>query len=87
MRNIYLIITTITTAFFLSACGGGGGSDASFNNVQNKIIIPDCETYEDIQTGDTIIQDENNTSIKTLFNTDGSKKVCLLTGSAYILRD
>lgn len=87
MKKIYLIISSITLALLLSACGGGGGSDASFDDAQNKITLQMCETYTDIQTGDTIIQNETNTSIKTVFNTDGSKKVCVLSGSAYILRN
>ena len=85
MKNIYLIISSITLALLLSACGGGG-SEGSFNNSETLITIPSCEIYEDIITGDTIIQDQNNTSIKTVFNIDGTKKVCVLTGSAHIIR-
>ena len=84
MKKIYLIISSITLALFLSACGGG--SDASFSNSEVQIDIPTCEMYENIITGDTIIQKENNTSIKTVFDINGTKKVCTLNGSAYILR-
>lgn len=85
MRKIYLILTSFTLALFLSACGGGG-SDASFSNAEQKITIPNCETYETIEDGDTVIQDQNSTSIKTVFDQNGTKKVCVLTGSAHILR-
>ena len=85
MRHIYLIISSIALTLLLSACEGGG-SDSFFLNSETKITIPNCETYENILTGDTIIQDENNTSIKTVFDINGNKKVCTLTGSAYILR-
>jgi hypothetical protein len=84
MKKIYLTLSSITLALLLSTCGGGDSS--SFENSQTLITIPSCETYEDIVTGDTVVQDESNTSIKTVFNTDGTKKVCVLTGSAHIVR-
>ena len=82
MKNIYLIATTITIALFFGACG-----DSDESPVTN-ITISDCNTsnYTDILAGDTIVQDEDNTSIQTLFNTDSSQKVCVLTGSAHIVR-
>lgn len=84
MKKIYLTLTTISLALFLSGCGEG--DDASFSNSETLITISPCETYTDILTGDTIVQDSSGTSIKTVFNTDGSKKVCVLSGSAHIVR-
>jgi len=84
MRNIYLIISSITLALLLSACGGGGTSEGGDTL---KITIPACgEIYELLYDGDAVIKNEDNTSVKTVFNTDGTKKICVLSGSASILR-
>jgi len=86
MKNTHIIISLISLALFMGACSDGGGSDASFSNSQEKIDLPNCETYESIKVGDTLIQKESNTSIKTVFDINGTKKACTLSGSAYILR-
>lgn len=83
MKKIYLIIITISLSLFLSACGGG---DGSAGNTDSNIDIPDCEVYVNFLSGDTIIQKVSGTSIKTVFDINGTKKVCTLTGAAYILR-
>lgn len=85
MRNIYLIISSITIALLLSACGGGGGGTSEGGDTLT-ITIPACETYELLYDGDAVIKNEDNTSVKTVFNTDGTKKICVLSGSASILR-
>ena len=85
MKKLYIVLTITFAALLLSACGGGG-SNGSFSNAEQTIAIPNCETYENILDGDTVIQDQNSTSIKTVFDANGTKKVCVLTGSAHILR-
>ena len=75
----------MTALLLLSACSGGGG-DSSFENANTTIPITNCETYVDVLSGDAIVQDSNGTSIKTVFNTDGSKKVCIISGTAHIVR-
>ena len=82
MKKIILTIGSITMALLLGACG-----DSDKSPVTN-ITISDCNTstYIDILAGDTIVQDEDNTSIQTVFNTDSSQKVCVLTGAAHIVR-
>lgn len=85
MRKIYFITATLL-ALLLSACGGGGDTGTFSGNSGIIISIPSCETYEDVQTGDVLEQTSANTSIKTVFNTNGSKKVCVLSGSANIIR-
>ena len=57
-----------------------------FSDSENIITLQSCETYTDILWGDVVVQDSNNTFIKTIFNTDGTKKVCLVSGSGYIIR-
>lgn len=81
MKKIYLIVTLIT-ALFLSACNDGNGYVAS----TATIALQNCEIYTDLLAGDTLVHDEDNTTIKTVFNVDGSQKVCILSGAAHIER-
>jgi len=88
MKNINIFklsLATLLTITIFTGCGGGGDG-ASFENSETLITLQNCETYTDILAGDLVVQDSTNTSIKTVFNTDGSKKVCVLTGSAHIVR-
>ena len=95
MKKRYILSLSIITLLF-SACGGGGGSDASFSNAEQKIDInetcittptsSDISNYITLESGDTIIKDADNTVISTYHDVNGTKKVCLVSGSAYILR-
>lgn len=89
-----LTAIAVSIALFLSACGG---EDASFKEESTTISLVgiDCVTtptatdidgYETLESGDTIIKDDDNTTISIYHDVDGVKKVCLVSGSAHILR-
>ena len=93
-NKILLLILTFITSISFIACGG---SDASFSDSETKvdITIPcittptatDIANYITLNSGDTIVQTTTtNTVISTYHDTDGVKKVCLVSGSAYILK-
>jgi hypothetical protein len=84
MYQKILIILSLTLALFFSACGGKSGKDSGSDLM--SIAISDCEDYTDVLTGDIIVEDDENTTIKTIFNTDGSRKVCIISGTAHIER-
>jgi ABC-type phosphate transport system ATPase subunit len=90
MKNILKIsITTLLITIFIGC--GGSGDDSSFKNSEEIIQIVDCNSttgYTTVETGDVVIQNNSSveTKIKTVFNTDSSKKVCVLSGSAHIIR-
>lgn len=46
----------------------------------------DIDGYETLQSNDTIIKDEDNTTIAIYHDEDGLKKVCLVSGNAHIER-
>lgn len=89
--------TIILSIITLSMTACGGGSDASFSNAQKKIDINiscittpsslDIDSYITLISADTIVKAEDNTTIKTYHDVNENKKVCLVSGSAYILRD
>ena len=88
LKNIFYTLPIVITALVFNACGGGG-SDAQFSNAENKIQIIDCNAtngYTTMISNDTLIQSETPTVITTYHDTNGTKKVCVNIGKAYILR-
>ena len=89
MKKIYKILTPISLALFLSACGGSG-DDASFKNSEEKITIVMCDTnnpvFTTIEINDTLVKTNTNTTVQIVHESNDNKKVCVDTGSAYLLR-
>jgi len=89
-------IMAVVILLILSACSGGGGSDASFSDTQSRESINiDCITnptalniasYIDLNSGDTIVKEDTNATVSIYHNADGTKKVCRVVGSSYIIR-
>lgn len=96
MKNYIKYISIVSlTALFLSACGGEDGSFKGEGSTTISLVGITCVTtptatdidgYETLESGDTIIKDDDNTSISIYHDVDGLKKVCLVSGSAHILR-
>jgi hypothetical protein len=85
MKYLKLILIAVILPQLFTACGGGGGTSESDNAGVTKIAM--CtEGLTEVNTGDTIIEDEENTVIKVV-DTDGVKReVCVVSGSAHIQR-
>lgn len=95
MKYIKQIVLSGTLALFLSACGGG---DAAFEGTTTTISLDsitcvtgtptasDIAGYETLLSSDVIVKDEDNTTIALYHDVDGLKKVCLVNGSAHIVR-
>ena len=89
-----LSLLTLATLSF-TACGGGG-DDASFKNTENLVDIniqcevnatsSDIATYITVNSGDVIVKEEDNTTISLYHDINGTKKVCLVSGSAHIIK-
>ena len=84
MRNIYLTISLIALVLFLSACGSDG--DGKFDTGEEKITVNICETYVILQTNDLLVKDEDNTEVKIIHDSNNIKQVCVVSGSAHIIR-
>jgi len=91
MKNIISITIFIFVTIGFTACGSGG--DASFKNGETIIPIDvNCTTpatiatYIPLQSGDAIVKEEDNTTVNIYHDLDGTKKVCLDSGKAHILR-
>lgn len=83
MKKIYITLAIIS-AMTLVGCGGGGGTSEGSNST-TIIPITTCDTYTTVVTGDSIVRDSSNTTVK-IIDADGSRKICVATGSAHIVR-
>jgi len=94
MKNILFLTILIFISIGFISCG----SDESSIGVSGEIIInidtycvedetlEAINTYHNIQYGDTIVKDENSTVIEIYHKSDNTKSVCLVNGSAHIVR-
>ncbi|MGB5792890.1 hypothetical protein [Poseidonibacter sp.] len=94
MKRIMPIILLIAIAINFTACGGGGGGDSSFKQETEKITMcvtnatpTDIANYLTLNSGDTIVDDEPTSIIKEDNTLGISRKVCLVSGSAHIVRN
>jgi len=93
MKIKYIITTGLIAIVLLSGCS----DQAEFENAQTLVPISincvtaptanDISTYIDMQSGDILVQDGDNTSVKTYHDQNGTKKICLVSGSAHLIRD
>ena len=80
----YLLLLSIILTLLLSACGSG--SSASFEQV-NETIQLEIGVAQEVSTGDKLIEEEDNTTIKVVHELNNDiKSVTLLTGSAKLIR-
>ena len=98
-KNNKIKIATLSLLTLLSlsftACGGGS-DDASFANSETLIDVDvnctttpnatDISNYITVNSGDVIVKKEDNTTISIYHDVNGTKKVCLESGSAYIIQ-
>ena len=95
----HITLTTILfglTLFLLNGCGENRGCNGatifiplqSIKCVTGTPTQADIASYEPLQSGDTIIKDDNNATVIIYHDSTGEKKVCLIDNgsSAHILR-
>ena len=96
MRTYKNLLIILLGVFLLSACSESG--DASFKGGETIITIAvqcvdtpdatDISNYETLQSGDTIVKDNDNTKVTIYHDVNGIKKICLAdtNSSAHIVR-
>jgi len=82
MKNIYILMV-ITIALLFSACGDG---DGRFETGDTKIDVTVCPIIIAVDNNDLLVKNEDNTTIQVIHDANGSKQVCVLSGSAHIIR-
>ena len=84
-------ILIITTSFV--ACGEGDASfsgpettvDITIQCKESNITTADIADYITLNSGDVIVKDDDNTTVSIYHDTNGTKKICLVSGTAHIL--
>ena len=93
VKNIVttVIITGMTLGF--SACSNDGSTEAASTvnipidvNCISSASATEIETYITTQSGDTIVKDEDNTTVSIVLDANAVKRICLESGSAHIVR-
>ena len=100
MRNILQMLLMIVSLVLLVACGGSGSATKPVDTNESKTVSieidRDCianhtveaiSTYITLKSGDTIVRDETNTKIEMYQGDDDTKAVCIVNGSAHIVRE
>jgi len=92
------LVAIITIAISFDACSD---SDTKSTDDSNKTVVTtieidvpctvdtttsDIESYITLESGDTIIKDEDNTTVSIFYDAEGNEKVCLVEGKAHLLR-
>lgn len=97
MRTIIIFIVSIMALSF-SACSnwpyGEGSGDTNTTTITIAIdvacianpTLSDIDTYITTLSGDSIVKDDENTTISIFQDTNNVKKVCLESGVAHLLR-
>lgn len=88
MKSIlkYLSICLVVLGF--ASCGGGGGGGSSSDEgteIVSCSVSENIEDYTSLQSDDVIVKDSDDTVISIFHDSDENKKVCVVSGSAYIL--
>jgi hypothetical protein len=65
----------------------GTGTSISLSGIDLSVFTPaDIATYITMQSGDVLVRSEDNTTVATYHDQNGIKKVCRISGSAYLIR-
>jgi len=94
--KIALIATIIALSF--NACSDSDSKSVEDSNTTTATTIEidvectadttsaDIESYITLESGDTIIKDEDNTTVSIFYDAEGNEKICLVEGKAHLLR-
>lgn len=94
LKKLQISLGIITLSVLFIGCGGGG--DSSFSNSETIIDISiacvvspttaNINSYVTLNSGDVIVKDTSNAAVSIYHDINGTKKVCLDTPSAHIIR-
>lgn len=84
VRNKFLVlIFVLISSIIFTGCGS---TDSSSEDNQLGVSVISCEKgWTDIDSNNTV-SSSNSTQLKFSHDSIGTKKVCVLTGSAFVLK-
>lgn len=80
------IATRISSDGTIIQTSGSSSSSGTPASSKISIAISLCNTYTPLQASDAVIKDSTPTILKVNSYSDGTKEICLVSGSAHILR-
>jgi len=87
MRNIYKL-TIVSILFAMTLIGCGGGSDAAFES-DTATAIAECDltdtSWTPLYSGNVVSATED-TQLKFDHDSDGNKQVCVVSGTATVIK-
>lgn len=86
MKKIMQRTIIVSITLLLSACGGGTDK-STFDTGQEQITISTCPTTVEALSNDLLIKDSSDTIIEYTFDSNGTKQICVVSGSAHIIRE
>ena len=102
MKYLYKTIIIIAISTLFTACGGGGGGGTieGGSSEATKISVVICggvgtpdecwigsNPYTCVKNGDTLVAETDDTELEVVHSSDDDKRVCVVQGSAHILRN
>ena len=92
MKNklIVALIFTMIISISFNACSNSSEDKVTEIDINVKCLPnptgTDIENHISLLEKDSVVKDEDNTTVSIYYDTQGTKKVCLVEGKAHILR-
>ena len=93
IKSIKLFLLSFSLLVMISACGDGSGSSEPEVTpvLSSNISVIECSNasdgaYTPIEEGDELVPDDSNTTVEIVHDEDEGRLVCVLNGSAHLVR-
>jgi len=87
MKTIKQIIFIVSVMLLFANCGGGS-NEGTFDTGETKIDVVLCSSGTTIiLENDLLVKDTTNTQVTISHLSDDTKTVCVVSGSAHIIRE
>ncbi|KIM11449.1 MAG: hypothetical protein KU37_04320 [Sulfuricurvum sp. PC08-66] len=80
MKKILTIALAMSIALLFVGC-----DKMHFEGGSTQVSVATCESYTQIQSGDTLVKEASGTVVK-IIDLDGNRSVCVVSGSATLYR-
>lgn len=95
-KIVFTALSASLLALAFSACSDNNDSETDLVKETKVVVDVNCsesategiiESYITMLSGDVLVEDMNNTIVKIYHDNNGTKKICLVEGSAHLIRE
>ena len=98
-KSILIITGTFLALLIFTSCSKDHNNNVDVNtstsqeqiavnvNCITPITQDAIDTYITMLSGDILVEDANDTVVQTYLDTDGTKKICRVSGNAHLIRE